>query len=73
MHVFVCGNPAMVGAPRRGTRDQLVHPTPGGVIELLEARGFTPDGPDQRGNVHYEAFWWQTRAVGERASNPLLA
>lgn len=56
-HVFVCGNPGMVGAPRRGSQGRLIYPIEGGVIEMLAQRGFTPDTPGCRGNVHYEAFW----------------
>ena len=50
-HIFVCGNPGMVGAPEQGAGDRPVYPE-GGVLQLLVERGFTPNG-----NVHYEAFW----------------
>ena len=56
-HVFVCGNPGMVGAPRRGSDGRLTYPIEGGAIEMLARRGFTPDTRGRRGNVHYEAFW----------------
>ena len=59
-HVFLCGNPKMIGAaevnPATGDR---VYPQPTGVIELLERRGFRVDDPRGRvhGNIHFEKFW----------------
>jgi ferredoxin--NADP+ reductase len=54
--VFLCGSPAMIGAPR--------HPVPGApaaepgsMLELLLARGFQPDRPGEAGNVHFERYW----------------
>lgn len=59
-HVFLCGNPKMIGVP---TRDKetgaATYPTPTGVIELLEARGFKADVAmlKQKGNIHFEEYW----------------
>src|SRR5262249_16033691 len=51
-HVFLCGNPKMIGVPEKG-----MFPQPPGVIEILTARGFVGDQPRARGNVHYEEYW----------------
>jgi ferredoxin--NADP+ reductase len=59
-HVFLCGNPKMIGVPVKnketGTRD---YPQPLGVIEVLERRGFQADNAAARlkGNVHFEEYW----------------
>jgi ferredoxin--NADP+ reductase len=60
-HVYLCGNPAMIGPPtadhETGARR---YPRPTGVVELLETRfGFTADDPAAkvRGNVHFEKYW----------------
>jgi ferredoxin--NADP+ reductase len=59
-HVYLCGNPAMIGVPEKDkTSGSVVFPKPVGVIELLTQRGFRLDQPAQkvRGNVHYEEYW----------------
>ncbi len=59
-HVFLCGNPKMIGVPVKnketGGRD---YPEPTGVIELLEKRGFRADNAQAKfkGNVHFEEYW----------------
>ena len=59
-HVFLCGNPKMIGVPVKdkatGTRH---YPEPVGVIELLERRGFQTDNAAAKikGNVHFEEYW----------------
>jgi ferredoxin--NADP+ reductase len=59
-HVFLCGNPKMIGVPDRD-RDTgaRVYPKPLGVVELLERRGFQADQPNLKikGNIHYEEYW----------------
>jgi ferredoxin--NADP+ reductase len=59
-HVFLCGNPNMIGVPAKD-RDTgaRVYPQPPGVIEILETRGFQIDVPSQKikGNLHYEEYW----------------
>jgi ferredoxin/flavodoxin---NADP+ reductase len=59
-HVFLCGNPKMIGVPDKDRETgKLVYPQPPGVIELLEQRGFRPDQPALKikGNIHYEEYW----------------
>ena len=59
-HVYLCGNPKMIGVPHRdketGTK---TYPEPAGVIEVLEARGFQADVSAMKfkGNVHFEEYW----------------
>jgi ferredoxin--NADP+ reductase len=59
-HVFLCGNPKMIGVPVRdrdtGARS---YPKPVGVIEVLEGRGFAADvaATKFKGNVHFEEYW----------------
>ncbi len=59
-HVYLCGNPAMIGVPEKDRASgALTFPQPTGVIELMTQRGFRLDQPAQkvRGNVHYEEYW----------------
>ncbi len=59
-HVFLCGNPAMIGVPQKDRQTgERVYPRPAGVIEILERRGFRTDQPQlkQPGNIHYEEYW----------------
>jgi ferredoxin--NADP+ reductase len=59
-HVFLCGNPKMIGVPERDrATGELVYPQPPGVIESLGRRGFRMDQPGQKiaGNIHYEKYW----------------
>ncbi len=51
-HVFLCGNPAMIGAPTPGTDQEA-----SGMVALLESKGFTVDRPRNPGNVHFEKYW----------------
>jgi ferredoxin--NADP+ reductase len=59
-HVFLCGNPKMIGVP---TVDKATgakaYPQPPGVIEILERRGFAIDQPSikVKGNIHFEEYW----------------
>ncbi len=57
-HVYLCGNPAMIGLPEFGTDDDdVVFPEVTGVIELLVERGFTLSHRKVAGNIHYEEYW----------------
>jgi ferredoxin--NADP+ reductase len=59
-HVFLCGNPKMIGVPEKDRETgQPVFPQPPGVIEILTRRGFRTDQHSQnvRGNIHYEEYW----------------
>src|SRR5579871_2215606 len=59
-HVYLCGNPKMIGVPtvNRDT-GQRVFPQPPGVIEILEERGFRVDQPQikMKGSIHFEEYW----------------
>lgn len=55
-HVFLCGNPAMIGVPR-WENDAAVFPEPTGVCQLLSERGFDIDRHGHVGNVHTEKYW----------------
>ncbi len=55
-HVFLCGNPAMIGLPE--TVDGEEHwPETVGVVQLLVERGFTIHKRNQPGNIHFEEYW----------------
>lgn len=60
-HVYLCGNPAMIGLPQRDSESgQSQYPRPLGVIEILETQfGFRRDIPAEkfRGNIHSEEYW----------------
>ncbi len=59
-HIFLCGNPRMIGVPEKDrTTGQRVFPQPIGVIEILEKRGFQVDQPHVKikGNIHFEEYW----------------
>ena len=58
-HVFLCGNPAMIGSPKvdKATGEKT-YPAPVGVTEVLETdKGFTMDQGKRRGNIHVEEYW----------------
>jgi len=56
VHVYLCGNPGMIGPPRflAGRRQ---YPDAVGMVELLEERGFNADLGHPPYNVHYERYW----------------
>jgi ferredoxin/flavodoxin---NADP+ reductase len=60
-HVFLCGNPNMIGVPVKDpATGARAYPQPVGVVEILETRyGFRADQPAAkvRGNVHFEEYW----------------
>jgi ferredoxin/flavodoxin---NADP+ reductase len=59
-HVFLCGNPNMIGVPQKNRETgERIFPQPPGVIEILEKRGFRTDQPNLKikGNLHYEEYW----------------
>jgi ferredoxin--NADP+ reductase len=57
-HVFLCGNPAMIGAPVRDNVARKMKPQPGGMVELLTNLGFSHKAIDGRpANIHFERFW----------------
>jgi ferredoxin--NADP+ reductase len=59
-HVYLCGNPNMIGVPQVNRETgQKTFPNPTGVIEILEKRGFQTDQPQRKiqGNIHFEEYW----------------
>jgi len=56
-HVFLCGNPLMIGLPKWDDDGNMTFPETRGVCEILHERGFTIDHLKERGNVHYEEYW----------------
>jgi ferredoxin--NADP+ reductase len=56
VHVFLCGSPAMIGLvhDKKAAGSQYL---PGSMLDVLQHRGFTPDTPERRGNVHFERYW----------------
>ncbi len=56
-HVFLCGNPAMIGPPKKDEQGKLVFPQPTGAVELLVRRGFKIHHPKDPGNIHFETYW----------------
>jgi ferredoxin--NADP+ reductase len=56
-HVFLCGNPKMIGLAEKGPDGKLHYPQPTGVVELLEQRGFKCDRPHEPANIHFEKYW----------------
>lgn len=55
-HVFLCGNPAMIGIPA-WDGDVPVFGEPVGACQLLYERGFDLDRHGHVGNVHTEKYW----------------
>ena len=56
-HVFLCGNPQMIGIPETDEQGNRIYPKPTGVIEILEQRGFRADETRSPGNIHFEKYW----------------
>src|SRR5262249_19598395 len=58
-HVFLCGNPKMIGVPTTDRKTgQVTYPQPPGVVEILSGRRFQVDQPSVklRGTIHYEEY-----------------
>ena len=56
-HIFLCGNPAMIDAPKRLKTGELQFSKNGGMIPQLIERGFHLDLPHEEGNIHWEKYW----------------
>jgi len=59
-HVFLCGNPKMIGIPETDlTTGERKYPETLGVIQLLEEKGFRADEAKTKtfGNIHFEKYW----------------
>jgi ferredoxin--NADP+ reductase len=55
-HIYLCGNPAMIGPPEwEGATPSF--PEPDSAVAVLHALGFTPDRRKVPGNVHFEEYW----------------
>lgn len=56
-HAFVCGNPAMIGLPKRNPGGNLSFPQPKGMVETLIELGLRLDEPHRPGTIHFEKYW----------------
>lgn len=56
-HVFLCGNPAMIGAPHKAPDGHVVFPEPPGMVEVFARRGFQFDQSSESANLHFEKYW----------------
>ncbi len=56
-HVYLCGNPQMIGVPKKNKDGGFSYPQPAGAIEILISRGFQVDRPGNPGNIHFEEYW----------------
>ncbi|MBI3024623.1 MAG: ferredoxin--NADP reductase [Candidatus Tectomicrobia bacterium] len=56
-HLFLCGNPAMIGAPKIRDGQKIWPAGKKGVIQIMEERGFRMDWGKARGNIHSEKYW----------------
>lgn len=59
-HVYLCGNPKMIGVPNVDkATGGILYAQPPGVIEILSKRGFQMDQPSLKlkGNIHVEEYW----------------
>jgi ferredoxin--NADP+ reductase len=57
IHVFLCGNPAMIGVPRHTHDLTQRYPQPLGMVEVLERFGLRVDQPHEPGSIHFEKYW----------------
>lgn len=56
-HIFLCGNPAMLGIPKVRDGKKIWPEGKTGVIQIMEERGFEMDYGHHKGNIHYEKYW----------------
>jgi ferredoxin--NADP+ reductase len=56
-HVYLCGSPQMIGAPRAGSSGADRYPKPKGMVEVLESLGFHAGDHQDGGNIHFERYW----------------
>ena len=54
-HVFLCGDPDMIGAPRK--KGAWACEPSGGAIKVLEAFAFSVNTKFKQGNIEYETYW----------------
>ena len=56
-HVFLCGNPSMIGLPEKNDQGELVFPESKGMVELLTEQGYKLSTQKSPGNIHFEKYW----------------
>lgn len=56
-HVFLCGNPSMIGLPEKNEQGTLVFPESKGMVELLSEQGYQLTTAKSPGNIHFEKYW----------------
>ncbi len=56
-HIFLCGNPSMIGLPEAGDDGEMVFPETTGAVEILSGLGFVRDHREQPGTLHVEEYW----------------
>lgn len=56
-HVFLCGNPSMIGLPEKDEQGTLVFPDSKGMVELLSEQGYQLSTAKSPGNIHFEKYW----------------
>jgi ferredoxin--NADP+ reductase len=56
VHIFLCGNAAMVGRPTLEEGTWQFPPGPGLTELLATGFGLRPDGPDSPGEIHFERY-----------------
>lgn len=56
-HIFLCGNPSMIGLPEKNEQGELVFPESKGMVELLSEQGYQLSSPKVPGNIHFEKYW----------------
>lgn len=56
-HVYLCGNPDMIGLLPSAPEGQVLHAQPGGMVDILTKRGFRLNHAQAPGNLHVEKYW----------------
>ena len=56
-HLYLCGNPEMIGLPEWDEEGAMHFPETLGMCQILHEQGFTLDHRRDRGNAHYEEYW----------------
>lgn len=54
--VFLCGSPAMIGAPQHSHALRF-YPQPTGMVEVLEGRGLKLEEGNNSGGIRVERYW----------------
>lgn len=56
-HVFLCGNPDMIGIPEKNSEGGYDFPETKGMIESLTEQGLVLAHGREPGNIHFEKYW----------------